>query len=331
MIFRSLFPDVEIPDVDVTRFVLRHAGLFPDKLALIDGPSGRTLTYGQLIEGIRRTSIGLSERGFRKGDVLATVCPSVPEFALAFYATAALGGATTMLNPLFTVAELVTHLADAGAHFVLTVPERIDAVREAAGARVREIFVVGEAAGGTPFAALQASDGAMPCTRIAPAGDVAVLPYSSGTTGRSKGVMLTHRNLIAQVLTWQAVDAIGAEDVAATIFPFFHVGGILNLNLFLRGGATLAFMPRYDLRAFLQMLQDQHVTRATLAPPVILDLVQQPIVDEYDLSRFRYVQWAAAPMGEDLARLCRERLGCRVKQLYGLTEAVPTHMVPPRR
>ena len=106
MIFRSPYPDVAIPDVALTPFILRHAERLANKPALIDGPSGRTLTYGQLADGVRRVASGLARRGFRKGDVFATVCPNVPEFALAFYGVASLGGATTMLNPLYTAGEM---------------------------------------------------------------------------------------------------------------------------------------------------------------------------------------------------------------------------------
>ncbi len=328
MIFRSPHPDIVIPDVSLTQFVLRHADRLRDKPAIVDGPSGRAVTYGQLADDIRRTAVGLSRRGFQKGDVLATICPSIPEFAVAFYAAAALGGATTMLNPLYTAEELATQLSDAEARFILTVPDRIDVVREAAGVRVQEIFVVGEADEATPFAMLQAADGPWPTVNITPAEDVAVLPYSSGTTGRPKGVMVTHKNLIASVMMWQAVDTTTPDDVAATIYPFFHIGGIITLNLFLSHGATLVIMPRYNLRSFLHMLEEQRVTRAVLAPPVILDLVQQPIVDDYDLSRLELIHWSAAPMGEDLARSCRDRLGCRVKQMYAMSEALPMHLVP---
>ena len=113
---------------------------------------------------------GLARRGFRKGDVFATVCPNVPEFALAFYGVASLGGATTMLNPLFTAGEMHRQLADSGARFVLTVPERLATVREAvAGTRVEEIFVLGEAEGATPFAALLQHDEPLPPVAINPA------------------------------------------------------------------------------------------------------------------------------------------------------------------
>src|SRR4051812_14529840 len=98
MIFRSPYPDVAIPDVPLTPVILGQAERLADKPALIDGVSGRMLTYGELAEGVRRVAAGLARRGFRKGDVFATVCPNVPEFALAFYGVASLGGATTMLN-----------------------------------------------------------------------------------------------------------------------------------------------------------------------------------------------------------------------------------------
>src|SRR5262245_1570427 len=271
MIFRSPYPDVDIPDVPVTEFALQHADRLASKPALIDGTAGRTLTYGQLADGVRRVAVGLAHHGFRKGDVFATVCPSLPEFALAFYGVAALGGATTMLNPLFTAAELTSQLADAGARYVLTTPDRLDLVRDAtAGTRVEEIFVLGESPGGIPFASLLERDDPPPAVAIDPAEDVAVLPYSSGTTGRQKGVMLTHRNLIAQALLWRALDCIGADEVVLTIYPCFHVGGIINLNHFLSAGATLVTMARFDLPTFLRVLQEQRVDRATLAPPVVL-------------------------------------------------------------
>ncbi len=329
MIFRSPYPDITIPDLPLTTFVLQHAERLADKPALIDGATGRTLTYGQLADSIRRTAVGLTQRGFRKGDVFATICPSIPEFALAFYGVASLGGATTMLNPLLTAGEMTTQLADAGARFVLTVPERFDVVREAiAGTHVEEIFVVGDVAGAALFASLLAQDGALPAVAIDPAEDVVALPYSSGTTGRQKGVMLTHRNLIAGALMWRALDCIGADEVALTIYPSFHVGGIVSLNIFLSAGVTLVTMPRFDLPTFLRLLQDCRATRAALVPPVILDLARQSMVDDYDLSQLRLIQWSAAPMSEAISRLCRERLGCRVKQVYALTEAVPTHFTP---
>jgi acyl-CoA synthetase (AMP-forming)/AMP-acid ligase II len=330
MIFRSPSPEIDIPETPLTRFVLRHAARLADKPALIDGLTGRTLTYGQFVESIHRVAFGLTTRGFRKGDVFATVCPNILEFPIAFFAVASIGGTMTMANPLLTADELARQLADACPRFVLTVPERLDAVREAtAAANVEEVFVVGEASGAASFATLLAQDGHVPMVEINPGEDIALLPYSSGTTGRQKGVMLSHRNLVAKTLSWHAIDAIAEDDVLAVVFPFFHIGGILSLDIFLSCGAALVITPSFEFAAFLRLLQDRRVTRTLVAPPVLLELSRHPLVDEFDLSRLETIHWGGAPLSEKIARACGERLGCRVKQVYGLTEAsAQTHVVP---
>jgi acyl-CoA synthetase (AMP-forming)/AMP-acid ligase II len=330
MIYRSPYPDVEIPNVPLTPFILGQAARLANKPALIDGPSGRTLTYGDLADGVRRMKPGLARRGFWKGDVFATVCPNVPEFAVAFYGVASLGGATTMLNPLFTAGEMHSQLTDSGARFVLTVPERLATVREAvSGTRVEEIFVLGETEGATPFAALLQHNEPLPPVAIDSAQDVVSLPYSSGTSGRAKGVMLTHRNLIAGVLTRQSAAPVPEDDTIVIVSPMFHIAGLSVMNMMLHAGATLVLMPRFDFQTLLRILQDYRATRAVLPPPIILELSRHSLVAEYDLSRLRLILWGAAPMGDAVARACRERLGCRVKQCYGLTEANGmTHVVP---
>ncbi len=330
MIFRSPYPDVAIPDVPLTTFILRHAERLANKPALIDGASGRMLTYGELAEGVRGVAAGLARRGFRKGDVFATVCPNVPEFAFAFYGVALLGGATTTLNPLYTAAEMHRQLADSGARFVLTVPERLATVREAvAGTRVEEVFVLGEAEGAAPFRTLLQYNDPLPSAAINPAEDVVALPYSSGTTGLSKGVMLTHRNLVASLLTRLPLLPAPEEDTVVGVSPFFHIAGLSHLNSALHAGATLVLLPRFDLQTFLGVLQEFRATRVSIPPPVVLELSRNPIVAEYDLSRLGLILWGSAPLGDVVTRACRERLGCRVKQIYGLTEGSGgTHAVP---
>ena len=126
MIFRSVHPDVAIPETTVTAYVLRHADRLRDKPAMIDGPSGRTLTYGQLSDGIRRVATALHQRGFRKGDVLAVYSPNLPEYAVVFNAVASLGGITTTVNPLYTAGELANQLTDSRACCLITVPMFLD-------------------------------------------------------------------------------------------------------------------------------------------------------------------------------------------------------------
>src|SRR3954454_21108685 len=125
MIFRSPFPDVQIPEVSLTALVLQQAGRLGDKPALIDGSTGRTLTYGQFEELVRRLAVGLSARGFGKGDVLAIYSPNLPEYAVAVHGALAAGGTVTTINPLATVHDLANQLTDAGARYLITQPALI--------------------------------------------------------------------------------------------------------------------------------------------------------------------------------------------------------------
>src|SRR5216683_5314255 len=118
----STSPRVTIPDVTITEYVLRHAARLGDKPALIDGPTGRTLTYRQLVDGARRAAAGLAKRGFGKGDVLAIYCPNLPEYAIVFLGVAMAGGINTTVNPLYTADELANQLRDSGARFLVTAP-----------------------------------------------------------------------------------------------------------------------------------------------------------------------------------------------------------------
>ena len=155
MILRSPHPDVEIPDVPLAAFVLSRARELGDKPALIDGPSGRVLTYERLAADVERAAAGLAKRGFGKGDVFAIHSPNVPEYALAFLAVASVGGAVTTLNPLYSADELVGQLRDSGASHLLTVTPFLGTARAAADAAgVREVLVFGEEAeGATVFGA----------------------------------------------------------------------------------------------------------------------------------------------------------------------------------
>ena len=177
MIFKSAYPDVEIPNVSLTALLLERIIPFADKPALIDGPSGRTLTYGQLSGAIRLVAASLHQRGFGKGDVLAIYSPNVPEYAIAFHAVSLIGGIVTTANPLYTANELTHQLHDAGAKYLLTIPMFLDKAQAAAEkTAVQEIFVFGEAEGATPFASLLQSDGQVPDVEIDPKEDRVVLP-----------------------------------------------------------------------------------------------------------------------------------------------------------
>jgi acyl-CoA synthetase (AMP-forming)/AMP-acid ligase II len=334
MIIKSPWPDVSIPDVSITEYVLRHAGRLADKPALIDGPSGRTLTYGQLADAIRRVATGLARGGFRKGDVLGIYSPNLPEYAVIFNAVASLGGISTTVNPLYTAGELAGQLRDSRARTLVTIPMFLDKAREAAAAAgVGEIIVLGAADGARSFAELLAAPPTPPVVRIDAANDVVALPYSSGTTGFPKGVMLTHRNLVANLCQCEGTrdfDGFTEQDAIIAVLPFFHIYGlVVIMKLGLARGATIVSMPRFDFPEFLTAMQKYRVTIAPIVPPIVLGMVKSPAVAQADLSSVRLVFSGAAPLGEDIARQLSAKLGCPVVQGYGMTEASPvTHLSP---
>jgi acyl-CoA synthetase (AMP-forming)/AMP-acid ligase II len=330
MIYRSPFPDVEIPEVSLHDHIFENVDRWLNKPALIDGPSDRTLTYGQLRSAVQATAAGLAARGFGKGDVFAIYSPNLPEYAIVFFGVAAAGGINTTINPLYTASELNRQLNDSGAKFLVTIPQFLDKAREAiAGTAVEEVFVFGEADHATPFTSLLSS-APPPNVNIETRNDLVALPYSSGTTGLPKGVMLTHYNLVANVVQTDRVERLTEKEVMIGILPFYHIYGMVCLmSGALRVGATIVTMPRFDLEQFLSLIEKHKVTMGYIVPPIVLALAKHPAVENYDLSTLKDVLSGAAPLPEPVARACAERNNLSVRQGYGLTETSPvTHFNP---
>ena len=328
MIHRSPLPDIEIPDLPLTSYVL--AGAQGDKPALVDGVSGLALTYAGLDSAVRSLAGGLVASGFAKGDVLALMAPNVPEYAVVFHGAAMAGGAVTTINPTYTETELHSQLRDSGARILVTIPSLVAvAARGCAGTRVAEIYVLGEAEGAKSLAGVFGT----PLAEHVPVGpdDVVALPYSSGTTGLCKGVMLTQRNMVANIAQMLATLQIEPDERLVAVLPFFHIYGLqVLMNANLRAGATVVTLPRFELEQFLRVHQDYRITRSFVAPPIVLALAKHPLVDEFDLSMLTQIFCAAAPLKVDLADECAKRLDCEVVQGYGMTELSPaSHITPP--
>ena len=331
-VFSSKLPQREIPEISVTSYVMRDADRLADRPALIDGSDGRTLTYAQLSDGIRRLAGGLVARGFGKGDVLAIFSPNIPEYAVVFHGVVLAGGTVTTVNPTYTPRELTHQLNDASARYVFTVPAALPTVLEVqADTPVEEVFVLGDAQdlSATSLSALYGepmSDDAAPS--LALHDDIAVLPYSSGTTGLSKGVMLTHYNLVANLVQLELLELQEDQCVVAAL-PFFHIYGMqLLMNSMLAAGGTVITMPRFDLELFLLLHQRHKVTQAFVVPPMLLAMARAPVVENYDLSALEKIFCAAAPLGVELEAEAAARLDCLVVQGYGLTETSPVTHLP---
>jgi acyl-CoA synthetase (AMP-forming)/AMP-acid ligase II len=326
MIYRSASPDVSIPDVSLPEYVLAQCERTPERPALIDGVTGEHLTYGAFGDAVRRTAAGLHE-SVPPGAVVGLVSHNQSAFAVALHGILASGAAVAPMNPMLTVDELASQLRGVRADAVVTSVAAADKVVQAAArSGTGTVYALGAHHACRPFAELSRAGGTVPV--ISP-DTVAVLPHSSGTTGISKGVMLTHRNLVANLRQFQPVYRVGAEDVFCAVLPFFHMYGMtLILNAGLSAGATVVTLPRFDLDSYLGAVRRFGVTRAHFAPPVVAALADAPGPDSLATPSLRRALSGGAPLDPDVARRAEARIGCPIRQGYGMTEAGPgTHLV----
>ncbi|WP_369189585.1 4-coumarate--CoA ligase family protein [Streptomyces sp. R08] len=333
--FRSEYADVPAVELPIHDAVLARAAEFGDEPALVDGTDGTTLTYTQLDAFHRRIAAGLADAGVRKGDVLALHSPNTVAFPLAFYAATRAGASVTTVHPLATPEEFAKQLRDSEARWIVTLSPLLAAARRAAelAGGVEEIFVCDSAPGHRSLADMLGSTAHEPVVDIDPVTDVAALPYSSGTTGTPKGVMLTHRQIATNLAQLEPAVPTGPGDRILAVLPFFHIYGLTALmNAPLRQGAAVVVLPRFDLETFLAAIENHRITGLYVAPPIVLALAKHPAVAHYDLSSLKYIISAAAPLDANLAAACSQRLGLPpVGQAYGMTELSPgTHVVPVR-
>ncbi|MGW1510989.1 4-coumarate--CoA ligase family protein [Streptomyces sp. NPDC002394] len=336
MVFHSAYEPVPTVSLPIHDAVLGRAAEWADTPALVDGAGGLGLTYGQVDAFHRRVAAGLAEAGVRKGDVVALHSPNTVLFPVAFYAATRAGAAVTTVHPLATPEEFAKQLRDSGARWIVTVSPLLAPARAAAelAGGVEEMFVCDRAPEEEGVRSLQdflASTAPVPEIDVDPDQDVAALPYSSGTTGVPKGVMLTHASIATNLAQLEPVIPMGPGDRILAVLPFFHIYGLTALmNAPLRSGATVVVLPRFELDTFLGAIQEHRINGLYVAPPIVLALAKHPAVAEYDLSSLEYIVSAAAPLDAALAEACSARLGLPpVGQAYGMTELSPgTHVVP---
>jgi acyl-CoA synthetase (AMP-forming)/AMP-acid ligase II len=324
LIIASPFPALDVPDVALAEYVFAHVEGHADRPALIDGATGVVTTHGALRDRVRAVAAGLAARGIGPGDVVAIFSPNVPDYAATFLGVAAAGATNTTANGLYGVKELIFQLRDCQARMLITHPVLADtALAAAREVGITDVVSFGEMDGTQPFESLLVDHPAAAVT-ISPMRDTVSLPYSSGTTGLPKGVRLTHTNLVANVHQLEEIFELGPRDVIMGILPFFHIyGQTVVMCAGLRAGASIVTMARFDLEQYLSLIQEHKATRAFVAPPIVLAFAKHPLIDSYDTSSLVHVMSGAAPLDGEVAAQAAARIGCRVIQGYGMTEASP--------
>ncbi|KAL4783990.1 hypothetical protein BJX76DRAFT_367927 [Aspergillus varians] len=347
----SLYPSVDIPNIDLWAFLLEPKDKpFPDdKVIYTDADTRRSYTYKDVKQAAIAFGQGLkSIYDWRKGDVLALYTPNSIDTPVVMYGALWAGGVVSPSNPAYTVEELAFQLRDSGAKAVVTQLPVLPVARAAAkkvGIPDNHIILIGDQrdpeARAKHFTSIRNISGATRYRRskINPEKDLSFLVYSSGTTGVPKGVMLSHRNIIANSMQLAAGDSgklkwdggvDGKGDRLLAFLPFFHIYGLTCLVLqSILQGYELVVMAKFDLEKWCQHVQDYRITFSYVVPPVVLLLSKHPIVDKYNLSTMRMMNSGAAPLSHELVEAVYNRLKIGIKQGYGLSETSPTTHTQP--
>jgi acyl-CoA synthetase (AMP-forming)/AMP-acid ligase II len=332
---RSPHAPLDIPPTPLAEFVLARAAARGQRPALIEAGTGRAIAYAELPSLVERTAAALARLGIAKGHVCGIFAPNSPEYLIAVLAVARLGAVVTTASPLYTNDDLKKQLNDSGARLLFTATALAATWREALEGTAVEHVVTFDAPAAAPsprtvlaFAELVASGGNAPRVAIDQE-DLVALPYSSGTTGLPKGVMLTHRNLVANILQTDSAGHYRHDaDVTIAFLPFFHIYGLTAIALLgLWSGATFVVMPRFELEPYLDLVERHRATLLHVVPPVVVALAKHPAVANRDFSSVRKLFSGAAPLGADVIEQCTRRIGCVLQQGYGLTETSPAAIV----
>ncbi|KAK3148349.1 hypothetical protein QOZ80_3BG0293910 [Eleusine coracana subsp. coracana] len=311
-VYRSPRPAVPIasdPGLSLTDLILRRAESCPAAPALVDAATGDALTFAELRSAVLTTAAALSSRaGVRPGDVVLLLAPNSVLYPVCFLAVTALGAIATTANPLYTAREIAYQVADAHVKLVITVSEILPKISDL---RLRTILLDGDtspssdAKNDTLYSDLVAGVNETEYRRPATATSTAALLYSSGTTGTSKGVMLTHGNLAAATAMMTSdQDARGdGRNVFLCFMPMFHVFGLGLIALAqLRRGDAVVVMPRFGgVADVMSAVERFRVTYLYCAPPVMVALAKSgAALKEYDASSLKFIGSGAAPLGKDV-------------------------------
>ncbi|KAK9766781.1 hypothetical protein K7432_003887 [Basidiobolus ranarum] len=324
MIFTSKLPAIEIPQVDLYTFLLDTPNSVAEsQVVLTNGATGRNYTFSQLKKNSLAFGGNLVKKyGVKKGDVLALFTPNITEYSTVCLGAFAAGATVTTANPAYTPSELAHQLGQTKPKVIVTLSSLVETVKQAMEiAKVDLQFILCDR---ELFGLMEESNRTFQRVKLTDR-DVAYICYSSGTSGAPKGVQLTHRNLVANILQQSVLYEKKEQDIVLGVLPFFHIFGLCCiLHAPLYRGMQVITMEKFDLLEFLKIIEKYRVTMTTIVPPIALALARHPIVQKFDISSLKSVVCGAAPLSRDLSEeLTVATRGGAINQGYGMTETSP--------
>ncbi|CAG8662257.1 10304_t:CDS:2, partial [Funneliformis mosseae] len=338
VVFKSKIPDIEIPSVGIFQYVFSNPNkVSEDKPIFIDGLTDKKLTFAELKSNAKKFAAGLQDKvGFKRGDVLSIFSPNQVDYPTVIFGTIAAGGKVSPANPTYTAEEFASQLKDCGASIIVAHPHVLHAViKAAAEANIPEskIFLFGDEVvnGILPYNSLFGEREAIPVeyTPEEVKETTAFLCYSSGTSGKQKGVETTHLNMVANVSQILAIEQEAHPGIVYMgVLPFFHIYGLnLLMHFVLVLGASCVVISKFEFESFCRVIENYKVSIAHIVPPIVLLLVKSPITKKYNLSSLQLIISGAAPLSKDLIESFYNVHKINIKQGYGLTETTPvTHL-----
>ncbi|WP_409346994.1 AMP-binding protein [Paenibacillus sp. MBLB4367] len=355
-------PQLDYPTKPLTALLNEAAEKYPSHVAIYF--IGKKMTYRKLREDAYRFANALRSLGVGKGDRVALMLPNCPQYVIGYYGALYVGAVIVQTNPLYVESELERHLNDSGAKAIVcldlvyprlrAVRDKVTTLQHVVVTSIKDflpfpksmLYPLVQKRKGVPlpkldpardrvqlFAGLLSASPSTPVeTAVDPVRDVAVLQYTGGTTGTSKGAMLTHFNLIANALqcrAWMHRMKEGKESLLAAV-PLFHVYGMtVCMNLGVLAGARLVLLPRFEIDPLLDLIHTQEPTLFPGAPTMYIAIINHPNIGRYKLSSIQCCISGSAPLPQSVQTKFEELSGGRLVEGFGLTEASPvTHANP---
>lgn len=340
MVSPDLFrPPIVFPDVPYDQLLRMAANRTPDRTAIIY--HNQYFTYREVLGMVNCIANGLANLGLRKGERVCLLMTNRPEYTVSFVACASMGMVASPMNPGYKEREVGYQLENSEASAIILQRDLLPLLQLVLSQKslphLKHIIVTGadvpeSMPEAIPWSKLMRESSPETPPKVEISGDdLLALPYSSGTTGLPKGVMLSHRNLVSNNLQFTSSLQPDGSDVALLFLPFYHIYGIMLTGSFLACGGTQVLMERFDLLRSLELCEKHNVTYYFAVPPIVVALANAP-VDLSKMKTVKYVSSGAAPLPLDPAHRLEEKTSVLVVQGYGLTETSPvTHTQPRER